>query len=108
MHDNPYPVSRQDLPRQVYILTHSDDDAVNILGVFADLQDANAECLRQGQSAGVFLSKGSSTTGPDTSTFSPVEPMRWDTPEGDSCWVEGHTVILRKVVAPAPLSATDR
>jgi hypothetical protein len=28
----------------------------------------------------------------------PIEPMRWDSPDGVSCWVEEHTVIPRKFV----------
>ena len=90
-------------PSAVYVLQHRDAAASTtlVLGVYADLQDANDDCLAQAARAGVFLERRSSTSGPDTQHLSPVEPVRWDTAEGISCWVEEHAVVPNRVVQPA-------
>ena len=87
----------------VFVLLHRDEVASTtlVLGVYADLQDANDECLAQAARAGVSLEHQSSTSGPDTQHLSPVEPVRWDTAEGISCWVEEHAVVPNKVILPA-------
>ncbi|CAH0058800.1 unnamed protein product [Clonostachys solani] len=87
--------------RTVYILFQHDTRSTSIVEVFADVQDANNECLQQASSHGVTLTSKSSTTGPDNHFFCPVEPLRWDTPEGLSCWVEGFDVVPKKIASPA-------
>ncbi|VUC34783.1 unnamed protein product [Clonostachys rosea] len=88
--------------RTVYILfQHDDTRSTNIVEVFADVQDANNECLQQASTHGVTLTKESATNGPDNHFFCPVEPLRWDTPEGLSCWVEGFEVVPKKIASPA-------
>ncbi|OAQ83517.1 hypothetical protein VFPBJ_02285 [Purpureocillium lilacinum] len=84
----------------VYVLAHYDHaaGAATICGVFAELQDANAECLQLARRAGITLTNELSTTGPDGMHLSPVEPLRWDAPEGVSCWVEAHAVKPTRVV----------
>jgi len=91
-----------DLPPKVYILLFNNaSDNTVVLDVFADLQDANDECLRQAELADVTLSNEYSTKGPDGAHQSPVEPVRWDTAEGVCCWVEAFAVQPRRVVVNA-------
>jgi hypothetical protein len=92
---------RHEVPPTVYVLLQGDISVTNVLAVFADLQDANHECLRQAQLAGVDLSSASSTMGPDTAHLTPVEPLRWDTPDGVSCWVEIFPVTPKRIVTTA-------
>ncbi|CAH0018027.1 unnamed protein product [Clonostachys rhizophaga] len=87
--------------RSVYILFQQDTDSTSIVEVFADVQDANNECLQQANSHGITLTNKQSTSGPDSHFFCPVEPLRWDTPEGLSCWVEGFDVVPKKIASPA-------
>lgn len=90
-----------DRDRRVYIILHQDGGlTVTILGVFEELQDANRDCLFQASQAGIDLFQTSPTTGPDKHHLSPVEPARWDTPDGVSCWVESHTVEPSRVTGP--------
>lgn len=93
--------NRHDVPPGVYLVIQTLDSTTTVLGVFADLQDANEECLRQATLAGVTLAVTSTTMGPDRAHHSPVEPMRWDTPEGDSCYVEMFAVTPRRIVTTA-------
>ncbi|CAI6097633.1 unnamed protein product [Clonostachys chloroleuca] len=88
--------------RTVYILFQHDTNSTNIVEVFADVQDANNQCLQQAYSHGITLANKPSTSGPDNHVFCPVEPLRWDTPEGLSCWVEGFDVVPKKIASPAP------
>ena len=76
----------------VYVLLYGDPVVTTLLGVFADLQDANEACLRHAAEAGVELVRDSPTSGPDSHHLVPVEPMRWDVADGLSCWVEEHSV----------------
>lgn len=79
-------------PSTVYIVVHRDSDAAaTILGVFARLGDANDECLAQASQAGF-------RDVPHSGTLGDVAPLRWDAPEGVSCWVETHNV--RPAVEP--------
>jgi hypothetical protein len=94
-------------PPNVYVVVYNDDCGAApaaILGVFSQLQDANAECQRHAAVAGFRLSSDSGTAGPDRGHLVPVEPMRWDSPEGVSCWVEEHAVVPKQVLAPAKLA----
>lgn len=86
----------------VYVLLHCDTVTTNVLSIFADMQDANDECLRHAHGEGVTLTSESSTMGPDKHHITPVEPLRWDTPEGVSCWVEAFQVVPKKVLSPSP------
>lgn len=88
-----------DRDRRVYIILHQDGVSVNILGVFEELQDANRDCLFQATQSGIDLLQESPTQGPDKYHFAPVEPARWDTTDGVSCWVESHTVEPSRVAA---------
>lgn len=92
---------RHEVPATVYILLQGDLPVTNVLAVFADLQDANEECLRQATLAGVDLSSSSSTTGPDKAHLTPIEPLRWDTPDGVSCWVEIFPVTPKRILTTA-------
>ncbi|KAK5992206.1 hypothetical protein PT974_05607 [Cladobotryum mycophilum] len=92
-----------DRDRTVYIIIHQDHTAATVLGVFAELQDANRDCLWHASKAGVDLIQESSTMGPDKAHLSPTEPARWDTADGVSCWVESHIVEPSRVIAPAAL-----
>lgn len=81
----------------VYIILHHDMSTGStplILGVFADLLDANAACLRIASESGAAppVSNATSATGSSDGDPRPVEPVRWDTLEGESCWVEEHGV----------------
>lgn len=88
-----------DRDRRVYIILHQDGVSVTILGVFEELQDANRDCLFQASQAGIDLLQESPTYGPDKYHIAPIEPARWDTPDGVSCWVESHTVEPSRVAA---------
>lgn len=85
---------------QVYVLQYHDGDSVTVLGVFADLQDANHECICHAREAGITLTTESSTLGPDKGHILPIEPVRWDTADGVSCWVEEFTVAPKRVITP--------
>ncbi|KPM34953.1 hypothetical protein AK830_g11624 [Neonectria ditissima] len=77
----------------VYILLHRTSDVSGnaaIVSVFAELQDANDACLAQAAEAKVV---------PKTQV--PKEPLRWEAPDGTACWVEKHTVVPHKLLAPA-------
>lgn len=87
-------------PPKVFILQYRDDATATALAVFADLQDANQECLRQADKIGISLMSESSTMGPDKGTILPIEPMRWDTADGASCWVEEHEISPKRVLTP--------
>lgn len=90
-------------PAKVYILFYTDVDnglATSVLGVFASLQDANDECMSQARAAGITLESESSTLGPTMELIAPVQPARWDTPEGASCWVECFDVTPKRVLSP--------
>ncbi|KAK1255436.1 hypothetical protein MKX08_009431 [Trichoderma sp. CBMAI-0020] len=86
-----------DRDRRVHIILHQDGAAVTVLGVFEELQDANRDCLFQATQAGIQLLQESPTQGPDKNHIAPIEPARWDTPDGVSCWVESHTVEPSRV-----------
>ncbi|ETR98173.1 hypothetical protein MKX07_002426 [Trichoderma sp. CBMAI-0711] len=86
-----------DRDRRVYIILHQDGVTVTVLGVYEELQDANRDCLWQAAQAGIDLLQASPTTGPDKYHIQPVEPARWDTPDGVSCWVESHMVVPSRV-----------
>lgn len=88
-----------DRDRTVYIILHQDGMIVTVLGVYEELQDANRDCLFQASRGGIDLLQESPTTGPDKYHISPIEPARWDTPDGMSCWVECHTVVPSRVVS---------
>ena len=88
-------------PPKVYILLHADPDTTtSVIAVYASLTDANNDCLGQARAAGVTLSSDSATMGPAQDTITPIEPVRWDTPEGVSCWVEEFVVLSQKALAP--------
>lgn len=71
----------------VYVAVFQEETApAVILGVFGKLVDANDECLYQAAQLGVTLS------GEKQAALREAEPMRWDNPEGLSCWVERHRV----------------
>ncbi|KAI6784097.1 uncharacterized protein J7T54_004643 [Emericellopsis cladophorae] len=85
---------------KVYILmctSPNESLTTSVLSVFAALQDANEECLRQARAAGVELTNESSTSGPEKDTIGPVEPVRWDTVDGVSCWVEAFDVKPQRI-----------
>lgn len=88
-----------DRDRRVYIIFHQDGVSVTVLGVFEELQDANRDCLFQASKTGIELLQESPTYGPDKNHISPIEPARWDTPDGVSCWVESHLVEPSRVAA---------
>ena len=88
-------------PSKVYIVIHSDPaGATVVLGVFAALQDANDECFSRARAEGVMLKSDSSTTGASRDHIVPVEPVRWDTADGVSCWVQGFNVIPQRIASP--------
>ncbi|KAH8171467.1 hypothetical protein LIA77_08234 [Sarocladium implicatum] len=87
-------------PSKVFVLQYRDDVTATALAVFVDLQDANQECMRQASKIGIALMSESSTAGPDKGTILPIEPMRWDTADGASCWVEEHEISPKRVVTP--------
>lgn len=76
----------------VHLVIHRDDTAVTIVGVYASLTDANTECISRGGEVGIQLTGGSEEPVPGDMRDVPVEPMRWDSAEGVSCWVETHHV----------------
>ncbi|KFA63844.1 hypothetical protein S40285_04461 [Stachybotrys chlorohalonatus IBT 40285] len=83
---------------RVYVLVYQDSTTVTVLGVFANLQDANAVCTMQAVDAGVSLTRSQSTDGPDAEHMLPFEPLRWDTADGVSCWVEEHALTSNRVL----------
>jgi hypothetical protein len=92
----------EDTDKSVYILLYRDMSTATVVSVFGNLSDANNECLRLAEEASVTLEQSSPTTGPDKAHMTPIEPMRWDTAEGISCWVEQHAVRPPCVVPPPP------
>ena len=49
------------------------------------------------------MTNETSTSGPETDTMGPVEPVRWDTADGVSCWVEAFDVKPQRI-EPSVLS----
>ncbi|KAL2757993.1 hypothetical protein ACRALDRAFT_1061263 [Sodiomyces alcalophilus JCM 7366] len=73
-------------PKDVFLVLWRDDESGDfaIIGVYSTIADANIEAHRMGHD---HLANGV--------TWAPVdemEPLRWDTAEGVSCWVEQHAV----------------
>lgn len=75
----------------VYLVIYQ-DTTVTISGVYANLDDANAECLRSSDDAGKDLLAQRSKRGPGGDALTDVL-LRWDSPDGISCWVEKHDVV---------------
>jgi hypothetical protein len=84
----------------VYILLHQDLTTAAVVAVFTSLCDANVHCLGLAAQAGIRLEQPSPTCGPDGQSMTPLEPLRWDTADGVSCWVEQHAVRGPNVVPP--------
>lgn len=80
----------------VHLVIHRDDATVTVVGVYARLTDANTECIFLGKEAGMQLTGESGETAPDGRELMPIEPMRWDSVAGVSCWVETHHVKLAR------------
>ncbi|KAK0387299.1 hypothetical protein NLU13_5612 [Sarocladium strictum] len=90
---------------KVYVLLYRDDITATAIAVFSDLQDANHQCLQQATQSGLDLTSESSTTGPDKGALLPIEPIRWDTADGASCWVEEHEIAPKRILTPPPTQA---
>lgn len=89
--------------QKVYVLLYTDPSSeltTSVLGVFASLQDANDECFSQARAAGVTLESESSTMGSTKAVLVPVQPARWDVPEGTGCWVEAFDVTPKRIASP--------
>ncbi|KAL7933226.1 hypothetical protein V8C35DRAFT_305238 [Trichoderma chlorosporum] len=86
-----------DRDRRVYIVLYQDGMVCTITGVYEELQDANRDCLLQASRGNIDLLQDSPTSGPDKHHISPIEPARWDTADGVSCWVESHMVEPSRV-----------
>ncbi|KYK60595.1 hypothetical protein DCS_01732 [Drechmeria coniospora] len=82
----------------VYILLRREGMTTTILSAFVDLQDANEECLHHARLGGIPLTRESGSVGPEETHNLPIQPVRWDAPEGTSCWVEGHKLMPRRVM----------
>ncbi|KAI9163017.1 hypothetical protein HJFPF1_04614 [Paramyrothecium foliicola] len=92
----------KDADGTVYVLLYRDVSPTAVISVFASLQDANAECLRLAAEACVSVENTSPTAGPDRGHLLPLEPLRWDTADGASCWVEQHVLQPKRVISPPP------
>lgn len=95
---------QHDRDRPVYAILYRDDDTVVILGLYAELQDANEECVHHAKEQGIDLIREYPTWGPAKDCVIPIKPARWDAAGGAvSCWVESHIVIPPRIIAPAAL-----
>ncbi|KAL0942813.1 actin polymerization protein [Colletotrichum truncatum] len=88
------PTGRRDFPHAVALVFYKDggDDiasSTTVLGVYAGLADANDEVRKLALEQGAKL---------DDAAAHNTEPVRWDTPEGVSCWVELHAVKPKTIV----------
>ncbi|KZL68369.1 actin polymerization protein [Colletotrichum incanum] len=83
------PPARREFPHAVALVLYRDggDDVsstTSVLGAYAGLADANAEARRLAQDQGVKVG--------DEGAANDINPVRWDAPDGASCWVEMHAV----------------
>ena len=81
------------MPNSVYLVLWRDSASSEFLvtAVYATLTDANRHARRLGNEV---LSDGLTSLGdpePDLRGLG-AEPLRWDTADGLSCWVEEHVV----------------
>ncbi|KJZ73869.1 hypothetical protein HIM_06762 [Hirsutella minnesotensis 3608] len=76
----------------VFVVVYSDSAAAAVLGVYADLGDANDECRKQAAQAGVAVDMGTSEHG---------DAARWTAADGASCWVESHAVKAKRSLSTA-------
>ncbi|KAF9880757.1 hypothetical protein CkaCkLH20_01799 [Colletotrichum karsti] len=88
----PLPV-RRDFPHAVALVLYRDGSdetsSTSVLGVYAALADANEEARRLAQEQGDAAVVHESAA---------TEPVRWEAPDGASCWVEMHAVTPKKIV----------
>lgn len=95
------PPARREFPHAVALVLYRDagDDVpsstTTVLGVHAGLADANAEVRRLAREQGVNLAGVAAND---------ISPVRWDAPDGTSCWVEAHAV-KPKTFVPRTTSA---
>ncbi|KAG6090436.1 hypothetical protein E4U15_005028 [Claviceps sp. LM218 group G6] len=75
-------------PTSVHVVVHQDDTVVTIAGIFSSLSAANAACLRLCEEAGLQREGVGGQEAGEASR--PLKPLRWNSPEGISCWVETH------------------
>lgn len=85
------------MTRTIYLVLHSKKAAApTILGAFAALDDANAQCLAQAAETGFQPLAHAPKTVPG--------PLRWDAPDGVSCRVEPHPLIMPADRKPEPVA----
>ncbi|KAF4463465.1 hypothetical protein FALBO_9721 [Fusarium albosuccineum] len=103
---SPYKAQNHAMAPSVFVLLHRDTSStVSIVSVFLDLQDANAACLHHAQEAGVDVKPAASAPNSENKPSLNKEPLRWEAPDGTSCWVERHTVTPRKTLVPGGAAA---
>ncbi|OHE91407.1 hypothetical protein CORC01_13325 [Colletotrichum orchidophilum] len=99
------PPARREFPHAIALVLYRDggDEAsstTTVLGAFAALADANAEVRRVSREQGGAASSAVDAT-------SDLNPLRWDAPDGVSCWVELHAVKPKSFV-PKSTSASPQ
>ncbi|TWU71869.1 hypothetical protein ED733_003666 [Metarhizium rileyi] len=80
----------------VHLVLYRDDTTVTVIGVYASLRDGNAECVSLGKDAGMQLTGEEGEMAPEHEELMAVEPVRWDSVAGVSCWVETHEVQVAR------------
>lgn len=97
------PPVRRDFPLAVALVLYKDgaDEAssTTVLGAYAALADANEEVRR------LALEQGGAQVD-EAAAAKSSEPVRWDAPDGVSCWVELHAVTPRRIVPRSASSGT--
>ncbi|ROT41495.1 hypothetical protein SODALDRAFT_331230 [Sodiomyces alkalinus F11] len=72
-------------PNRIFLVLWRDDQNGEfvIVGVYSSIEDANIEARRMGEDL---------VNGVTQVPINETEPLRWDTAEGLSCWVEQHEI----------------
>ncbi|KAK1722294.1 uncharacterized protein BDZ83DRAFT_654105 [Colletotrichum acutatum] len=106
------PPSRREFPHTIALVLYSDGGAdvdgaatTTVMGAFASLADANAEVRRISRE--YALREGDGIPEPAADNAGARDPVRWNGPEGNSCWVELHAVTPKSIV-PKSTSASPQ
>ncbi|EXF84818.1 hypothetical protein CFIO01_02354 [Colletotrichum fioriniae PJ7] len=107
------PPSRRGFPHTIALVLYSDGGAegdfiatTTVMGAFAALADANAEVRRISREYALHQGEGLPEPVPADGAGE-RDPVRWNGPEGNSCWVELHAVTPKSIV-PKSTSASPQ
>ncbi|TEA20064.1 hypothetical protein C8034_v008746 [Colletotrichum sidae] len=84
--------NRRTFPHAAALVFYRDGEdstsSTSVLGVYADLADANDKVRKLAEEQG----------SPLEASRNDLEPVRWSAPDGAACWVEVHVVTPKKIV----------